>query len=108
MRVANENPTAWSRATADPASASSRVSAIAVINQKCVFVPCDERPAGILPAEPSRFCRQDAGSTLRFMESPLSFFRMHWGHEPCLVGPFISNELRVRFMESHHFILKCI
>src|SRR5438128_10973121 len=27
-------------------------------------------------------CRQDAGSTLRFMESPLSFFPMHWDHEP--------------------------
>src|SRR2546425_5527493 len=26
--------------------------------------------------------RQDAGSTLWFMESLLSFFRMHWDHEP--------------------------
>jgi len=35
-----------------------------------------------------------------FMESHLSFFRMHWDHEPPWVDPFIPNELRVRFMES--------
>src|SRR5580765_6086599 len=27
-------------------------------------------------------CRQDAGSTLRFMESPHAIFAVHWDHEP--------------------------
>ncbi len=36
---------------------------------------------------------------IRFMESPLSFFRMHWDYEPPWVDPFIPNELRVRFIE---------
>src|SRR2546428_193809 len=27
-------------------------------------------------------CRQDAGSTLEFLESLLSLSRMHWDHEP--------------------------
>jgi hypothetical protein len=31
---------------------------------------------------PPTCCRQDAGSTLGFMESFFSFFRMHWEHEP--------------------------
>src|SRR5213075_3477155 len=41
-------------------------------------------------------CRQDAGSTLRFMESPLSgFFRMHWDHEPvdCAVASWTAPVL---------------
>jgi dihydroorotate dehydrogenase len=32
-----------------------------------------------------RWCRQGAGSTLRFTESPLSFFRIDWDHEPLAV-----------------------
>jgi len=33
-------------------------------------------------AEPSFFCRRDAGSTLRFMDSLHFFFETHWDHEP--------------------------
>src|SRR5207247_7426582 len=48
-------------------------------------------------------CRQDAGSTLRFMESPLSaFFHMHWDHEPKTRNLFICKRSIVRFMENPH------
>jgi len=40
-----------------------------------------QRAADVSSAEPSFFCRQDAGSTLRFMESFLSLLRMHRGYE---------------------------
>jgi len=55
-----------------------------------------------------------------FMESPLSFLRMHWDHEPAcgaqLVwcpafrrsGPAKAGTPNRRFMESPHFFLKCI
>src|SRR5436190_19538588 len=44
-----------------------------------------ESPTG--ETAPPRCCRQDAGSTLRFMESPLGLATAHWDHEPCqLVG----------------------
>src|SRR5204863_5018827 len=46
----------------------------------------------------------------RFMESPLSFFRMHWDHEPPLTRPPATlspsegerEGVRGRFMESPH------
>src|SRR5438477_503795 len=37
---------------------------------------------------------------LRFMESPLSIFRMHWDHEPKMRNLFICKGSILRFMES--------
>src|SRR2546426_1182220 len=37
---------------------------------------------------------------LRFMESPLSLFRMHWDHEPETLKPFRIKVCVFRFMES--------
>src|SRR5258707_1053981 len=70
------------------------------------------------------FCRQDAVSTLRFMESPLSFFRMHWDHEPVrgtslVWSPGFSRPKtfkppkggtpnQPRFMESPHDFVPCL
>src|SRR5947208_1480387 len=42
------------------------------------------------------------GRKRRFMESPLSFFRMHWDHEPRMYNLFICKQGIVRFMESLH------
>ena len=60
-----------------------------------VVVDSDHEPRSSRTTAPKRCCRrlvgraslrflgrQDAGSTLRFMESPLSLVRMHWDHEP--------------------------
>src|SRR6185369_15009133 len=69
--------------------------------------------ADVSSAEPSFFCRQDAGSTLRFMESLHGSANAHWDDEPRrihLTRP--SGTLSpsggegwgegVRFMESVH------
>src|SRR6266550_8106640 len=66
-------------------------------------------------ASPGYRCRQDAGSTLRFMESPVTLLRVHWDYEPfhtpgqgtrptsCRPGA-----LRGRFMESLHSFLRML
>jgi hypothetical protein len=38
----------------------------------------------------------------RFMESLHANIGAHWDHEPLSVASFISNELRVRFMEREN------
>jgi len=43
-----------------------------------------ERAADVSSAEPSFFCRQDAGSTLRFMGSLHDFVIAQGDHEPAL------------------------
>src|SRR5258707_15048700 len=44
--------------------------------------------------------RSRDGCATRFKESPLSFFRMHWDHEPKMHNLFICKEGILRFMES--------
>ena len=48
----------------------------------------DQRAASVSLAEFSCF-RQDAGRTLRFEDSLLSFFRMHWDHDPVCGSPLV-------------------
>ncbi len=42
----------------------------------------------------------------KFMESPLSIFRMHWDHEPEMHKCLEINERISRFMESPLSLLK--
>ena len=42
----------------------------------------EQRAADVSSAEASFFCRQDPGSTLRFMESPHGSATAHWDPEP--------------------------
>src|SRR5207247_200778 len=45
-----------------------------------------ELPFGLRATRQTENAVPNWSSALRFMESPLSFFRMHWGHEPRRCG----------------------
>ena len=58
----------------------------------------EERAADVSSAEPSVFCRQDAGRTLRFMESFLFLSDLLTAHESELRKPLEINKTIFRFM----------